>query len=230
MDNLKTPNLEQNNSKKILSIDIGIVNLGYVFAELSETVKVLECNRVNIMNMKHNKVSRCQCTLHHDSCIPDYIDHFVQEHYQLFESADTILIERQPVLGLTNVSDLLFIKFRDKIKLVSPNTIHKFFKMTKCDYELRKIESNAIAEKYLETFYSYQNNERKHDISDAMLMILYFFETTKKVQPVSKICKVGLNNFNSLTPMGVALDIMDIEKFRFIKPSCVKNDTQLRCF
>lgn len=190
--------------QKVLSIDIGVLNLGFVFAELSETVKVLECNRVNITNMKHNRVTRCQCRLHHENCIPDYIDHFIQEHSELFESADTILVERQPPMGLQSLQELFFIKFRDKIKLVNPASIHKFFNMTKCDYDLRKNESETIAVSYLETFNTYQTNERKHDISDAMLMVLYYFEKMKKVV-ITKPIEPRLTNF------------MDFEKFRFVK-------------
>ena len=128
-------------TKKVLSIDIGIINLGYVYAEFGETINVLECNRVDITYMKHCKVSRTNCKLCHEYCIPDFIDHFVQEEHSLFEEADIILVERQPPQGLLNVQDLLFIKYRHKIKLINPNSIHKFFKMTKGDYDLRKIES-----------------------------------------------------------------------------------------
>ena len=198
---------------KVLSIDIGIINLGYVFAELSETVNVLECNRINITHMKHNKVKRENCQLHHECCIPDYLDHFIQEYIHLFDSADTILIERQPVMGLMNVQDLLFIRFRKKIRLISPNSVHKFFKMTKGEYEIRKNESNAIAIEYLEKFVSYQNNERRHDISDAMLMVLYYFKNNcfKKIIEVKlPFCKAKLP-FNS-----TKFDITDLEQFRFI--------------
>ena len=188
--------------KKVLSIDIGIINFGYVFAELSENVNVIECNRVNIMNMRHNKVNRCDCTLHHEYCIPDYLDHFIQEHQELFNVADIILVERQPPMGLVNIMDLLFTKFRDKVKLINPGSIHKFFKMTKCDYELRKIESQIIANEYLNTFVNFQNNERKHDISDAMLMILFYFHSLKNVKKIKKINDIICNDF---------------EQFRFIK-------------
>lgn len=192
-------------TKKVLSIDIGVLNLGYVFAELAETIKVIECNRVNITLMKHNKVSRCNCQLQHEFCIPDYIDHFIQEHSELFETADMILVERQPPMGLQSLQELFFIKFRHKIKLVNPASIHKFFNMAKCDYDLRKNESETIASVYLEPFYSYQMSERKHDISDAMLMIIYHFEKMKTKKVLNKPIEPRLVNF------------MDFEKFRFVK-------------
>ena len=176
---------------KILSIDVGIVNLGYVFAEIHSIqvkcknksysrdntfdINVIECNRIDITNIKHSNIKWCDCKLHHDRCIPDYLDHFIQEHIHLFELADMIIIERQPPVGITNVQDLLFKLFRNKVLLISPNSVHKYFKLSK-DYLIRKIESENIAKKYLSEFLNFNNNIRKHDISDAMLMIIYYYK------------------------------------------------------
>jgi len=159
----------------VLAIDIGIINLGYVFVEITENVlKVKECNKVNITNMKHNKIPRCNCNLYHENCIPDYVDHFIQEHSHLFDQADKILIERQPPVGITNVQDLIFTRFRNKVKLISPNSIHKFFKMTKNDYETRKIESQQLTKHYLENFETFNQLIRQHDVTDAMLLVMYY--------------------------------------------------------
>jgi len=163
---------------KVLSIDIGIINLGYVYAEIDQgVVKVLECNRVNITIMRHQTVAWCDCRLHHDYCVPDYLDHFIQEQNHLFERADIILIERQPPVGITNVQDLIFSRYRNKVKLISPNTIHRHFKMTKGDYDLRKTESETITQDYLRSFVNFTDNLRRHDISDAMLMIIYLSQS-----------------------------------------------------
>jgi hypothetical protein len=182
---------------KILSIDIGIVNLGFVFVEINDfkniyksdyitnkeqmckNIIVLKCDRVNITTVNHNSVKWCDCKLHHEKCIPDYLDHFVQEYQEMFDSADVIIIERQPPIGITNVQDLLFVKFRKKVKLISPNSVHKYFGQS-TDYPTRKLQSERITDDYLLQEYNYSENIRKHDISDAMLMILYFYNTLLK--------------------------------------------------
>jgi hypothetical protein len=204
--------------KKILSIDIGIVNLGYVFIETFGVSNiVLECNRIDITQVRHNRVSRCNCQLYHENCIPDYLDHFIQEHENLFNDADEILLERQPPVGITNVQDLLFTRFRNKVKLISPNSIHKHFKMTRNDYDLRKQESLMITNGYLQNFCNFETNIRKHDISDAMLMVLYYtqtcdlIETLKKPETKPEKCIMDFENFRytTLPPL--------FEQFRFVK-------------
>ena len=174
----------------ILSIDIGIINLGMVFANIIikpsnklknkiqngqynhfiKDIVVIDYNKIDITKMKHTTVSCTNCTLRHDRCIPDYVDHFIQEYIEYFNLADVILIERQPPVGITNVQDLLFTRFRDKVELVSPCSVHKYFNMSS-DYDIRKQESELIAGEYLilDSFL------RKHDIADAMLMIIYYY-------------------------------------------------------
>ena len=181
---------------KILSIDIGISNLGYVYAQIdfpeinnsskyknlknnesyqfNYNLKVIDCDRVNITKVKHQRVKRCDCKLLHENCIPDYLDHFIQENVY-FEQCDLLLIERQPPVGITNVQDLLFTKFRNKVLLISPNSVHKYFGLSSC-YETRKVETEGISKDYLENFETFNNNIRKHDIADALCMILFYYK------------------------------------------------------
>ena len=204
---------------KVLSIDVGIINLGYVFAEINFSnkistinkyslrqyyldedflIEVLDCNRVNITNMKHSVMKFCDCKLHHDYCIPDYLDHFIQEHSEMFDTSELIIIERQPPMGVTNVQDLLFTKYRNKVVLINPGRIIKYFTMSR-DYSKRKMESEKIASKYLCSFSNFYNNIRKHDISDAMLMLIYYYSTKNRELFKNSRKKV----------------VLDFEQFRF---------------
>ena len=212
---------------KVLSIDIGIINLGFVYAEITigdslesgskykshllnenyllnkskENIRIIDCNRINITKVKHRNVPFCNCKLHHDNCIPDYLDHFIQDT-PYFQECDVLIIERQPPIGITNVQDLLFTKFRGKVLLISPVSVHKYFNLnvkginqTETNYELRKIKSISIAEEYLLNFSSFMDNTRKHDISDAMLMIIYYYKKRMENFINSKSFKHELNEF-----------------------------------
>ena len=186
---------------KILSIDVGIINLGYVYAEITlnnditskykakllnenyllnlsnikKNIKIIDCNRIDITKVKHRKVSYCMCKLHHDKCIPDYLDHFIQEN-DYFEKCDVLIIERQPPVGITNVQDLIFKLFREKVLLISPGSVHKYFNLPIRAYDDRKEKSEQLSFEYLSEFDNFTKNIRKHDISDAMLMIIYYYK------------------------------------------------------
>jgi hypothetical protein len=207
---------------KVLSIDIGITNLGFVYSEihfpdLSQTCKyknklanktysfnkfitVLDCNRIDITQVRHSSVKYCKCTLRHERCIPDYLDHFVQEYSEYFTDCDVLLLERQPPVGITNVQDLLFTRFRDKVLLISPNTVHKYFGLSG-EYSVRKTESEKIAKDYLVDFTSFRSNIRKHDISDSLLMILYYYKTQMDLH---------------IESTKYSRDLVDFEQFRFV--------------
>ena len=190
-------------SIKILSIDIGIINLGYVYSEVTfpkipqtskfknlllnenystnkesikQNIKIIDCNKIDITKMKHRRIYAKHCTLHHECCIPDYLDHFIQEYQDYFEQCDILILERQPPVGITNVQDLLFTKFRNKVLLISPNSVHKYFSLNG-DYMVRKEESESIAREYLFDFNKWEFHTRKHDMSDALLMIIYYYKT-----------------------------------------------------
>ena len=214
---------------KILSIDVGIINLGFIYAtiyfpEIEKTSKynnlqnnnsyhlnkesikknihVINCNRIDITKIKHSKIKACNCSLRHESCIPDYLDHFIQEHLDYFNECDILLIERQPPMGITNVQDLLFTRFRNKVKLISPNSVHKYFGFGH-DYNIRKEQSEFIALDYLLHFNSFVSSIRKHDMSDALLMIIFYYYTTNR----ELIEKTDYNYDND--------HFLNFEKFRF---------------
>jgi hypothetical protein len=206
---------------KVLSIDIGITNLGFVYSRLDfyppepesrhkaklkndnyilncdqikKYIQILDCNRVDITKVHHNRVKFCNCKLHHDRCIPDYLDHFVQETYY-FQECDVLLLERQPPTGITNVQDLLFKQFRHKAVLVHPSSMHSYFDLPG-DYTLRKVKSEQLSCGYLAHSQNFLNNIRRHDISDAMLMTLFYYKTKmEKIIAETVFVSTSANNF-----------------------------------
>ena len=69
------------------------------------------------------------------------------------------------------------------------------------DYTIRKQQSDKIATDYLNDQSRFLNNIRKHDMSDAMLMILYYYKTN-----VDKLLESRKNEIKDL----------DFGKFKFI--------------
>ena len=101
--------------------------------------------------------------------------------FLIFENSDLILIERQPPQGLTNIQDVLAYQYIDKVKLIYPRSVHKHFCLSKTDYNIRKKQTEKIADKYLSDNKIYKYSDRKHDIADALCQVLYYVTINKVV-------------------------------------------------
>jgi hypothetical protein len=148
---------------KVLAIDIGYHNMGLVLAECGNgpKIKVEYLKKISLEDYKYIKTND----------VVDLVPLFVEDHKEIFDEADTILIERQPPGGFTNIEVLLNYMFRDKVVLVSPVSMHTHFGMRHLNYEERKVRTVNLTEKYTEIDIPY---ERKHDIADAVCMLLYY--------------------------------------------------------
>ena len=148
---------------KVLSIDIGYHNMGLVLAECGNgpEIEVEYIKKVSLEDYKHI----------HSNDIVDLVPLFVDDHQFIFGAADRILIERQPPGGFTNIEALLHYMFKDKVVLISPVSMHTHFGMRHLNYEQRKERTVSIASKHISEEIPY---ERKHDIADAICMIIYY--------------------------------------------------------
>jgi hypothetical protein len=153
---------------KVLAIDIGYHNMGLVLAE-SDAGPKIEVEYVKKVSLEDYKYLK-------SNDMVDLVPLFVEDHQEVFNAADKILIERQPPGGFTNIEILLHYMFKDKVSLISPVSMHTHFGMRHLDYDQRKERTVSIAEKYINSEIPY---ERKHDIADALCMIVYYnFRTT----------------------------------------------------
>jgi hypothetical protein len=148
---------------KVLAIDIGYHNMGLVLAD-SDAGPKIEVEYVKKVSLEDYKYLR-------SNDMVDLVPLFVEDHQDIFNAADKILIERQPPGGFTNIEILLHYMFKDKVSLISPVSMHTHFGMRHLDYDQRKKRTVSIAEKYIVEEIPY---ERKHDIADALCMIVYY--------------------------------------------------------
>lgn len=149
---------------KLIGIDIGYYNIGLVLADCNE-------EKVNVLYIK--KVDLTEYKTREGPELSDMIHGFVTEYSDIFCQADQVLIERQPPGGITSVEVLLHYIFRHKAVLISPVSMHKHFGIGHLDYEERKERTEVIAGKYLKDCTYYDRLQRKHDVADALCMILY---------------------------------------------------------
>ena len=165
------------------SIDVGYYNMGLV--QCDSELNVTFAKRVDITRYTG-------CALYHTKHVADYVAHFVQLYKEIFDSADVILMERQPPSGLTSIEALLFYIFRDKIKLISPNSVHAHFGYSHLDYEQRKDRVIDIASKY----FTLPEVARKHDMADAFCMVLYEVQLRQlEIKQQDEIKRLPFDNY-----------------------------------
>lgn len=164
-----------------LGVDVGILNLALVKCKVENynLVTILDARCVNLNELTHERVPLNQCTLEHSNDVYDKLQHLFQEYPDLFSNVDQVRIERQPIGGLVHVEQLMFGHFRSKAKLISPNSMHKYFEIQQYDYDGRKIQTTRIAEPYLSHMTGWQR-ERVHDLADALCIVLFSLSVEKK--------------------------------------------------
>tara|TARA_R110000803_G_scaffold30674_1_gene69010 strand:- start:158 stop:712 length:555 start_codon:yes stop_codon:yes gene_type:complete len=171
------------------AIDIGYRNLGLIQVSVyDDIIQPLFMKKIDIskIHCKHT------CEIPHTKEVADLVAHFIQEYQDVLRSADVILMERQPPGGLTNIEAVLLFVFRNKIKLISPNSVHAHFGFGHLDYEQRKERVVTIASKYI----TLPDIERQHDIADAFCMILYEVQKSQlKFKQSEEIKRLPFDNY-----------------------------------
>jgi Holliday junction resolvasome RuvABC endonuclease subunit len=149
---------------KFAAIDPGQRNLGLVVMEShQDQLRVLDCARVDLTN----------CA---DTHIVDRVVAFLSRYATWLEGCEMVVIERQPPGGGgETVAALLYRELGALVRWVSPQTLHRHFSLP-VDYERRKERVVAIAREYLAGQPGFEGQARQHDIADALLMGLHFFQ------------------------------------------------------
>lgn len=164
---------------RVVSIDVGIVNLAI------SSVDILgheECDFrwSHLVDITQFGCNRRTCTLMHDACHSDWMDHFIRRFHESFDEADFVLVERQPPQGHKAIEALLVSAFRQKIRLIHPRSFQAFMRIGVYDYEMRKrmVERAALAR--FPAAASALDIPRSHDVAESLLFCLYF-STRKEV-------------------------------------------------
>ena len=133
----------------IVSVDIGYSNMALVQLDTDFiNFSVNNIYKVNLKNFCENQV--------HLAMIK-----FIDKYSFVFDKANIILVERQPPQGLTNIQDILAFNYSQKVKLICPRSIHKYFMISKFDYDLRKKYTVNITNEHLKDYKDYTKEEMR---------------------------------------------------------------------
>ena len=164
----------------VLGVDIGINNLGLSLISIDDEFNFVDVKYINLLNISkytHDVVPKEQCYLNHTKTFSDWLTHVFQEHYTVFNSATYIIIERQPPMGLVACEQLIYNRWRSKAHLVSPNSMHKYFRIGKYDYEKRKKLTESISRRYIKNpilVSNFDRYTRRHDIADSVCIVIFW--------------------------------------------------------
>jgi hypothetical protein len=161
---------------RLVSIDIGIRHLALVEVELGGALPIKRISQVHLVDLTTvpSTGDSCHpdCDLHHSREIGDRLVHCAREHAVMLERAQCILVERQPITGLQSVQMFFHQRFRDKVVLLSPCQMHKFFNLSK-SYQHRKVQVVAIMRQicayvHFDVAAACSGMPRLHDVADAV--------------------------------------------------------------
>ena len=179
----------------VMSIDIGIQHLGISIGITDEAYNLIEIEWVQLIDIteythKHDLLG-AECHVDHESrTFADWLQHLFLEYDTLFSGVDYILVERQPPVGLVVIEQIIFLRWRQKCRLVSPRSMHSHFGIGSAaiapgdeGYEKRKRMTEAIARRngvwHPRAVTEYEQLSRKHDISDSICLMLFWLSKEK---------------------------------------------------
>lgn len=185
---------------RLAAFDVGIVHLGLAVCEGS---CVTHASLNDLTCMPHRRVPRAACTLGHTCMLVDRVAHFLQEIEPYLLRCDAALVEQQPPGGHQAVEQLLVLGLRnllghERVHMVSPVSLHRFWGIRHLDYEGRKAALERALSK-LEQQGRLQWAEgtcvqhlgRRHDVLDAVAMCWFYRSRQRRVAaalPAGPVC------------------------------------------
>ena len=150
---------------------------GIKYVKGATSAIVNKCMLIDITQHIHQRVCKENCQLFHSNNISDWMAHVFQEIDDAVAEVDVVLVEKQPICGIISVEQSLFCHYRDKVILVNPRSMHRFYGIDCFDYEERKVRVVELINGMdidWETSCMQDVGNRQHDIADAMCIAVFW--------------------------------------------------------
>ena len=181
----------------LIAIDVGIQNLAFI-VYCMKTKCVVCWQRVAIAGddkyMPQNNV--------------EYIYSLVQQHKEYFDNAIKIVVERQMRANMRIIEAILHAMFYPVCEVMSAKFVKQHFDLSTKNYRQNKKVAVDWVQAYLDSAYQadvrnlpecreiFSASNKKDDLADALLMLLYFLNTyyvsgssdSDGVQPLPVAC------------------------------------------
>lgn len=170
---------------RVVSFDFGHTNLAMVCANVDETSYDVEVTFAKMTNLKHMHCKGGDCMFQKkDRRTAHLVHHFVESIDEHLKNADIVLGELQPIMGMVDIEQCMLIYIQQRysngnkgfMRLLSPNSMHKYFHMSDDKVERRK-EIVDITEYYLTGQRAFDVAKQKDHLADACGFIILYAET-----------------------------------------------------
>lgn len=182
----------------VLCIDPGIVSIGIVQVVVNDdfTLKeIVSCDAINITKLTNGHVH-------------DLISALLTQEKHIFDAVDAIVLERQPPMSAGMPLEIILReRYGDKLTFISPSTLHKAFGLQGYEYDGRKQRCVEIVTEQLrrwaldgvlnaiEASTRIQSMHRKHDVCDAILILIYWLKHKHKEYVKNRPCATSFSTF-----------------------------------
>lgn len=161
----------------IITIDVGIKNLGYT---------IFDCEKCCLV--KWNVAS----LVDQDTYVPSknvmYVRRFVEEHSEYFAKAIKIVIERQIRTNMRIIEAAFETMFYDKVLIITAKSVKMHFGTSTKNYRNNKKKAVEFVQTgmdlsapwvcYLQGCTDvWQMRSKQDDLADALMLLLYYIET-----------------------------------------------------
>ena len=164
-------------SEYIISIDVGIKNLGFAVLEASSNNLVV-WKRVNLVTSNTYQPFRNV----------EYIHQFIENHATYFADAKLVIIERQMRVNMRIIESVVHSMFYGRCMVVQAQHVKLHFGLNKRDYRKNKQAAVDFVNEQMEhsephipnlhTWNAHWVQEGKQDdLADALIMLMYYVRT-----------------------------------------------------
>ena len=155
----------------LIAIDVGVRNLGFCVFDI-QTEKVVDWRNVALCTT-HNYVPGDNVGL---------VMHFVRENAQWFSQCAKLIIEKQIRCNMRIIEAVFHTLFFDKCVVVHAKNVKMHFNTSMKNYKDNKRRAVEFVTANLPAFapewqLSFEDNKKKDDLADALLLIQYFRNT-----------------------------------------------------
>lgn len=164
----------------VISIDVGIVNLGLCIFD-ARSKQIVLWDRVPL---------RSSGGKYYPSRNVDYVREFVSKYAHYFDDARDLLIERQMRCNMRIVESVLHALYYDRCTVIAPRHVKVHYGIGGGGYRENKTKAVEWAREYVrhnaasfaesvrEVFAA---SKKQDDLADSLLLLLYFLDTFSSV-------------------------------------------------